>query len=255
MSDFACYKLTLLACFGSRSVRNLSLAWTQSSPSDLLQTQPCKSVFGVLGNSRVRLRYPNTSKRNLEMLKLSIAAAVAMFALVGCSDDGAEAPPAAGGAGVGGGMPVGGTGGGGMTTGGAGGMTTGGAGGGTPPGGPSYAATVEPIFEKKCALSCHAPGKFGGPGMEAVGSALDLSKGAGYMSLKGMSLQATIPLVGANAEGSYLWHKLDGTQATVTLKPDSKAKPPSGIGMPLGAKLPADELAIVKAWIDGGAAR
>lgn len=77
---------------------------------------------------------------------------------------------------------------------------------------------------------------------------LDVTPGAGYEQLTTMrSLQVDMWLVGEGLDDSYLWYKLNNTQATI----------PGGettAVMPLtGGPLPADELALVEAWILGSA--
>jgi hypothetical protein len=115
--------------------------------------------------------------------------------------------------------------------------------------GPSYAETVAPIFAAKCVVGCHTSDGLGGPGaLEALYGALDLS-GAddGYAALFVDSTQVSdMKLVGARLEDSYLWYKLQGTQADVgsadTLRMPYAADP-----------LDQADLDAVSAWILGGA--
>lgn len=107
-------------------------------------------------------------------------------------------------------------------------------------------ADVEAIWtgtEGSCVAGCHTAGGTG----DSL-TMLVLTPGMGYAELVGpMANQLpTMPLVTpGNPSMSYLWHKLDGTQQQVG---------GSGILMPQGRpKLPEDQLAIVKAWIEGGA--
>jgi hypothetical protein len=112
--------------------------------------------------------------------------------------------------------------------------------------GPSYAATVEPIFAAKCTTSCHQPGgALGGPGGFDPDVKMDLSTGAGYDALMGKSAQLpSMWIVGSTLEDSYLWLKLNGTQA------DAGGK---GAKMPVTGEFTADDMAAVQAWIEGGA--
>jgi hypothetical protein len=122
-----------------------------------------------------------------------------------------------------------------------------------PPAGPSYAATIEPIFVARCLESCHSPGGLGGPGANGgegpyPGISLNLVEGSGYAQLVDgvLSAQATsFLLVGPTPEESYLWHKLQNTHLSVG---------GTGLVMPFGAaSLSADELQSVRQWIEGGA--
>jgi Planctomycete cytochrome C len=103
---------------------------------------------------------------------------------------------------------------------------------------PSYANNVEPVIAKRC-LGCHSA--------EKHKAGLVLDKGAGYKDLTTrMSVQVTdMPLVKAgDPGGSYLWKKLTHTAS-------------KGKGMPRtlfgSKKLPADEMELIKDWIQTGA--
>jgi len=107
-------------------------------------------------------------------------------------------------------------------------------------------ADVEAIWNSAtggCVAGCHTAGGTG----DSL-TMLILTSGMGYAELVGpMANQLpTMPLVTPGEPSmSYLWHKLDGTQQQVG---------GSGLLMPQGKpKLPDDQLAIVKAWIEGGA--
>jgi hypothetical protein len=107
-----------------------------------------------------------------------------------------------------------------------------------PDSGLSYAAEVEPLIVKRCA-SCH--------NAEDPKAKLLLEKGLAYEQLVGRAsvqvpaLQLVVP---EKVSESYLWHKLDFTAEV-------------GKGMPrtlFGAKrLPEEELALVRRWIEDGA--
>jgi hypothetical protein len=113
--------------------------------------------------------------------------------------------------------------------------------------GPSYATTVAPLVEMKCLAGCHEPnGVLGGPGGFDPLVMMDLKGAAGYETLTNqMSLQVpTMWLVGETLEDSYLWHKLNDTQETV-----------GGMGakMPVTGEWTEEDMAVVQAWIEGGA--
>lgn len=96
-------------------------------------------------------------------------------------------------------------------------------------------ADVDAILQPTCA-TCHV----------AVSSG-SFSFASGRSDLVGVpSTQSSLPYVApGDPEGSYLWHKLNGTQASVG---------GSGQSMPLGgSSLPADQLDTIEAWILAGA--
>lgn len=188
------------------------------------------------------------------MLKLNLVAAVALFAMVGCSDDTGDGGGAGGMAsgGSGGGAPMGGMGG--MATGGmpGGGSSAGGAPGGAGGGGAaevSYMKDIEPIFTSvakgQCAL-CHLAG--------STATKLILTAGAGFESLKQPSAQVTMALVGATSAESYLYHKVAGTHDGIERLPEfmGNTMGPNGGKMPAKGLDPAD-VELIKKWIDGGA--
>jgi hypothetical protein len=76
---------------------------------------------------------------------------------------------------------------------------------------------------------------------------MDLSAGAGYATLtSGKSVQATAMwIVGETLEDSYLWHKLNDTFL--------QFEGATGAKMPITGDLTAEELGVVRAWIEGGA--
>lgn len=114
--------------------------------------------------------------------------------------------------------------------------------------GPSYATTLAPIFEEKCAPSCHEPGGLLGGSADISNPSvkMDLTAAAGYATLTaGMAVQLpTMWVVGDSTESSYLWHKLQGTHMDI-----------GGLGakMPVTGSLTEEEMAAVQAWIEGGA--
>ncbi|GAB4289847.1 MAG: hypothetical protein Kow0090_02740 [Myxococcota bacterium] len=96
----------------------------------------------------------------------------------------------------------------------------------------SFATDVMPLFQIKCA-KCHIATDFGG---------LKIA----YENLVNVpSTQSPLDRVEpGDTAASYLWHKLNGTQAEVG---------GSGVKMPKGGSLTADELQLIKEWIEQGA--
>jgi hypothetical protein len=103
-----------------------------------------------------------------------------------------------------------------------------------PAAGLSYAADVAPIFASRCA-GCHLGG--------GVSGGLDLR--GGRSALVGVASSRTMVHVNPGSTAtSYLWHKLAGTQASVS---------GAGSRMPLGSTLSSTDLATVETWILDGA--
>lgn len=101
----------------------------------------------------------------------------------------------------------------------------------------SHAQVVQPIWDRAC-VHCHDSGGDAGLSLVAENA---------YADLVGVpSTQADLPLVSpGDPEGSYLWHKLAGTQDLVG---------GGGSLMPEGMDLTSDELATIQRWIREGAA-
>jgi len=103
-----------------------------------------------------------------------------------------------------------------------------------------YEADIQPIWDARCVAGCHTAG----------GSKPDLpldpgmSHGAlvGVASLQLVSMNMVEP---GDTEKSYLWFKLNNTQADVG---------GSGLSMPLGNPLDEADLAKIETWISSGAA-
>jgi hypothetical protein len=101
---------------------------------------------------------------------------------------------------------------------------------------PVLADVQTEVFDRSCASSsCHGHG--------AAEGGLDLSKDAAYTSLVGVTATTGDTLVvPGDADASYLVWKLED-------RPEITGDP-----MPqTGGLLPDDEVALVRAWIDGGA--
>lgn len=103
-----------------------------------------------------------------------------------------------------------------------------------------YAGQIQPIWDAAC--TCHLQG----PSGMMTASTLTLNAEASYAELVGISAtQAALPRVQpGDLEGSYLWHKLHGTQADVE---------GTGTAMPQIGALDPSDLQLIEAWILGGA--
>lgn len=106
---------------------------------------------------------------------------------------------------------------------------------------PTHDVDIQPLWDANCTdAGCHSDS-------DAAGG---LSLVSGYDALVDVASPggAELPLVspGSSAD-SYLWHKLEGTQTSVTGG--------GGSQMPFGGTLTPDELTTIQAWIDGGAPR
>ncbi len=106
----------------------------------------------------------------------------------------------------------------------------------------SFASDVQPIFNARC-TSCHAPGT---PTNTVVGIRMVLTPGESFGSLvnQASSQRPDLTLVTpGDPDASFLWLKV------------SSNSPPVGATMPLlGSRLTSNELALVRDWIDQGAA-
>ena len=101
----------------------------------------------------------------------------------------------------------------------------------------TWATDVAPILEVRCA-GCHfEPPVAPSGGFELV----DRSSIVDVASDQVPGLPYVTP---GDPDASYLWHKINGTQASVG---------GTGGAMPLSASLPASELATIEGWILGGA--
>lgn len=106
---------------------------------------------------------------------------------------------------------------------------------GEPP--PSFASDVQPILDANC--SCH---------VDAVPAPAELSFADAYSSLVSVASTeaAGLDRVEPGSSGdSYLWHKVNGTHASVGGSGDPMPAP--------GGGLDAGSLATIEAWISGGA--
>ncbi len=106
----------------------------------------------------------------------------------------------------------------------------------------SYSQEVQPIYDAHC-TSCHAAGGFGS------------TFGGGSMVLtSGQSHATTVDQASAQRPDLFLIRPGDSANSLIYLKV-SQNSPPSGETMPLfGDRLSSTELAILRDWIDQGAA-
>ncbi len=103
---------------------------------------------------------------------------------------------------------------------------------------PSYAADIEPLFQKRCG-KCH--------GVEEAKAHLILAPGKGYGELVGkpaFQVPELLRVKPGDAEASYLWQKLQHTAR------EGKGMPRTLFG---SKKLPERELALIRSWIEAGA--
>jgi hypothetical protein len=103
-----------------------------------------------------------------------------------------------------------------------------------------YAGEIQPIWDAAC--TCHVQG----PSGMMTATTLTLNADVSHAELVGTTAtQAAMPRVApGDPGGSYLWHKLQGTQMDVG---------GMGTAMPQIGELTEDELALIEAWIAGGA--
>jgi hypothetical protein len=101
-----------------------------------------------------------------------------------------------------------------------------------------FATKIQPIFDQNCALSgCHAA--------DTASGGMILDAGKSYSNLVNVTSSEVAPdkrVVPGNSAASYIIEKL------------TRLQPRSGSQMPLGGDpLPADQINLIKAWIDAGA--
>jgi hypothetical protein len=116
--------------------------------------------------------------------------------------------------------------------------------GGAPAGGETgtvdFASQIQPIFDENCALSgCHAS--------DTASGGMVLDAGQSYANLVNVESSEVGPdkrVVPGSSATSYIIEKLTSSQPRV------------GAQMPFGATpLPADQIALIRNWIDQGAHR
>jgi hypothetical protein len=109
----------------------------------------------------------------------------------------------------------------------------------------SHAVDIQPIWDEHCTMACHEPDGEWGFLLDMSGNAYDAI--VGVPAPQFMSLNHVEP---GDLDASYLWHKINNTQASV-----------GGSGLPMpkaragmsATVLTADQLAMIEEWIAGGA--
>jgi hypothetical protein len=101
-----------------------------------------------------------------------------------------------------------------------------------------YAATVQPFVKQAC--NCHRSEPF----LMAPFSLKDADGYANLVDAPSMQVPSMMRVAPGDTAHSYLWHKINGTQASVG---------GSGQIMPSTIPLNADEKAIFERWINAGA--
>lgn len=100
-----------------------------------------------------------------------------------------------------------------------------------------FATQIQPIFNENCAFSgCHAA--------DTASGGLVLEEGQAYANLVNVTSSEVAPdkrVVPGNSGASFLIEKLTNTQ------------PRAGAQMPLGSNLPANQIELIRTWIDEGA--
>lgn len=112
---------------------------------------------------------------------------------------------------------------------------------------PSHEADIQPIWDEHCVAECHEP--------DGTGSFwIDLSAGTAYGAIVGVNSISVTELAfvepGSTAT-SYLWHKISGTQASVSGGGLDMPSPLVGVKEP--TVLTQEQYDTIEAWIAGGA--
>jgi hypothetical protein len=109
----------------------------------------------------------------------------------------------------------------------------------------SHATDIQPIWDEHCVDACHEPDGEWGFLLDMSGDAYDNI--VGVMAPQFSMLNHVEP---CDPEASYLWHKINNTQASV-----------GGSGLPMpkartgmaATMLTSDQIATIEDWIAGGA--
>ncbi|MCH9682921.1 MAG: hypothetical protein K0V04_15905 [Deltaproteobacteria bacterium] len=110
---------------------------------------------------------------------------------------------------------------------------------------PTHDADIQPIWDTHCVTACHEAG--------GEWSLVDMAEGNAYEALVGViSMQGSgLALIEpGDVDMSYLWHKINFTQADAGGGGLNMPKPPAG-GM--ATVMTDDEIETIRAWIEGGA--
>lgn len=100
---------------------------------------------------------------------------------------------------------------------------------------------IQLIWDTRCVAGCHIESgiaQTSGPILTAEKSYAEIVDAASK------TVPGIVQVKAGDVDASYLWHKINGTQANV-----------GGLGlkMPLGGMLSAEDLAKIEAWINAGA--
>ncbi|MEX1369036.1 MAG: hypothetical protein AB1Z98_38270 [Nannocystaceae bacterium] len=117
---------------------------------------------------------------------------------------------------------------------------------GTPGETPSHATDIQPIWDEHCVTACHEPGGTGE-------FWLDLSPGTAYGAIVDVAALTVADLdfvEPGDVETSFLWHKINNTQASVG--GGGVAMPMPRVGEEVTVITPA-QYDLIEAWIAGGA--
>lgn len=110
---------------------------------------------------------------------------------------------------------------------------------------PTFDAEIQPILDEHCVMACHEPdGEWG--------FLLDLS-GYAYESIVGVPSPQFVSMSiiePGEPNASYLWHKVNGTQASIGGSGLMMPKPRSGMQATV---LTAEQLETIEQWIVQGA--
>lgn len=110
----------------------------------------------------------------------------------------------------------------------------------------SHAVDIQPIWDEHCTMACHEPGGAWVGFLDLSDSAYDRIVGVQVLTVSSM-----VHIEPGDPEASYLWHKLQGTQATVMGGNGDKMPYPQP-GME-ATVLTQDQLDTIEEWILGGA--
>ena len=110
----------------------------------------------------------------------------------------------------------------------------------------SHAADIQPIWDEHCTMACHEPGGAWVGFLDLSDSAYDRIVGVQVLTVSGM-----VHIEPGDPEASYLWHKLQGTQATVSGGNGDKMPYPQPGMEP--TVLTQEQLDTIEEWILGGA--
>jgi hypothetical protein len=110
----------------------------------------------------------------------------------------------------------------------------------------SHAVDIQPIWDEHCTTACHEPGGAWVGFLDLSGNAYDR-----IVDVQVLTVSSMVHIAPGDLEASYLWHKLEGTQATVMGGNGDKMPYPQP-GME-ATVLTQEQLDTIQEWIEGGA--